>query len=205
MNPVYRFASGAHAECIQMEKYRGNIHGIGLKGINELCGQNIADNVIRQLILVFAEALQDALAAKAILPAQLLTALFVDRFTVFCERPYLSLSEIVRLGNRLITAFNADSEEIKVAHLRVSVVNSPSPLPGYLLMHRLALTQLSTAPATIAFANHQIEVRRFCQIAIQEGNLATEANAFAALANMGFVHKGLRTARPGSGKLMSRA
>lgn len=183
INPVYRFASGAHAECIQMGKYRGNAHGIGLKGINELCGQNTANSVIRQLILVFAEALQDVLDAKGILPTRLLTALFVDRFTVFCEQPDLSLSEIVELGKRLVIAFNANSNEIKVAHLRISVVDSLSPLPGYLLLHRLALTQLSTTSAAVAFADDQLEVRQFCPIAVQEGNLAIEANAFAALAN----------------------
>ncbi|HSB00165.1 MAG TPA: hypothetical protein VLE49_05910 [Anaerolineales bacterium] len=180
VNPVYRFASGAHAECIQMGKYRGNAHGIGLKGINELCGQNIANSVIRQLILVFAEALQGALDAKGILPAQLLTALFVDRFTVFCERPDLPLSEIVKLGERLITAFNAGSDEIQVSHLRIGVADSLSPLPGYLLLNRLALTQLSTAPAAVAFANDRLEVRQFCQIAVQEGNLAIEAGAFCS-------------------------
>jgi hypothetical protein len=112
----------------------------------------------------------------------LLTALFVDRFTVFCERPDLSLSEIVELGERLVTAFNADSQEIKVAHLRIGVVNSLSPLPGYLLLNRLALTQLSTTLAAVAFADDQLEVRQFCPIAVQEGNLAIEANAFAARA-----------------------
>ncbi|MGE5775812.1 MAG: hypothetical protein ACM33V_06305 [Chloroflexota bacterium] len=183
MNPVYCFASGAHAECLPMEKYRGNAHGIGLKGLNELCGQNTADGVIRQLILVFAEALQNALYAKGIPSAQVLTALFVDRFTVFCEQPHLSLSEIAELGERLIGAFNAGSDEIKVAHLRISMVDSVSPLPGYLLLNRLALTQLSTTSAAVAFADDRVEVRRFCQIAVQEGSLAIEANAFAARAN----------------------
>jgi hypothetical protein len=148
-----------------------------------LCGQNTANRVIQQLILVFAEALQDALDAKGISSEQLLTALFVDRFTVFCEQPDLSLSEIVKLGERLIIAFNADSDEIKVAHLRVGVVDSLSPLPGYLLLNRLALTQLSTTPAAVAFADDQLEVRQFCPIAVQEGNLAIEANAFAARTN----------------------
>lgn len=183
MNPVYRFASGAHAECIQMEKYRGNAHGIGLKGINELCCQNTANNVIRQLILVFAKSLQDILEAKGSLPAQLLTALFVDRLTVFCEQPDLSLSEIIELGERLIAAFNAGSDKIKVAHLRISVVDSLSLLPGYLLLNRLTLTQLSTVPAAVAFADDQLEVRQFGQIIVHEGNLAIEANAFAALDN----------------------
>lgn len=180
INPVYHFVSGAYAECIQIGRYRGNAHGIGLKGINDLCGQTIADRAIRLLILVFAEALQDALDVKRISPTRLLSALFVDRFTVFCEQPDLSLSEIVELGRRLITAFNADSDEIKVAHLRIGVVNSLSPLPGYLLLNRLALTQLSTAPAAVAFANDQLEVRQFCQTAMQEGNLAIEANAFCS-------------------------
>jgi hypothetical protein len=183
MNPVYRFASGAHAECIQMGKYRGNAHGIGLKGINELCGQSTANSVIRQLILVFAKSLQDILDAKGCLPAQLLTALFVDRFTVFCEQPDLSLSEIIELGERLIAAFNAGSDEIKMSYLRISVVDSLSLVPGYLLLNRLALTQLSIAPAAIVFADDQLEVRQFCQNIVQEGNLAIEANAFAALAN----------------------
>jgi hypothetical protein len=119
-------------------------------------------------------------SSKGILPTQLLTALFVDRFTVFCEQPDLSLSEIIKLGERLTTGFNAGSDEIKVAHLRISVADSLSPLPGYLLLNRLALTQLSTAPAAVAFADDQLEVRRFCQIAVQEGNLAIEANAFCS-------------------------
>jgi GGDEF domain-containing protein len=183
INPVYRFASGANAECVQIGKYRGNAHGIGLKGINELCGQNTGNNVIRQLMLFFTKSLQDILDAKGSLPAQLLTALFVDRFTVFCEQPGLSLSEIVELGERLIAAFNAGSDEIKVAHLRIGVVDSLSLVPGYLLLNRLALTQLSTASAAVAFADDQLEVRQFCQNIVQEGNLAIEANAFAALAN----------------------
>lgn len=183
MNPVYRFASGAHAECIQIGKYRGSAHGIGLKGINELCGQNTANNVIRQLILSFARSLQDILDGKDSLPAQLMTALFVDRFTVFCEQPDLSLFEIIELGERLITAFNAGSDEIKVAHLRIGVVDSLSLVPGYLLLNRLALTQLSTALAAVAFADDQLEVYQFCQNIVQEGNLAIEANAFAALTN----------------------
>jgi GGDEF domain-containing protein len=180
INPVYRFASGAYAECTQMEKYRGNAHGIGLKGINELCGQNTASNIIQRLILIFADALQNALEAKGSLPVQLLTALFVDRINLFCEQPDLSLSEIVELGERLITAFNASPDEIKVAHMRVSVVESLSPLPGYVLLHQLALTQLSTTPVAVVFTDSQLEVRQCCQIAAQEGYLAIESNAFCS-------------------------
>jgi GGDEF domain-containing protein len=186
MNPVYRFASDAHAKCIQIGKYRGNTHGIGLKGINELCGQNTANYVIRQLILFFTKSLQDILDTKGSLPTQLLTALFVDRFTVFCEQPSLTLSEIIELGERLIAAFNAGSDEIKVAHLRISVVDGLSLVPGYLLLNRLTLTQLSIAPTAIVFADNQLEVRQFRQIIEQEGNLAIEANAFAALANRAY-------------------
>ncbi|MBV5337799.1 MAG: hypothetical protein J0653_07695, partial [Deltaproteobacteria bacterium] len=174
---------------------RGNSHGIGLKGINELCGQNTANSVIRQLILFFAKSLQDILDAKGTLPAQLMTALFVDRFTVFCEQPDLSLSEIIELGERLIAAFNASSEEIKVAHLRIGVVDSLSLVPGYWLLNRLALIQLSTAPAAVAFANDQLEVRQFCQNIVQEGNLAIEANAFATLP-IEFIHDRAREAVP---------
>ena len=183
INPVYRFASGAHAECLLMEKYRGNTHGLGLKGINELCSQNTASNIIQRLILIFADILQNALDAKGGLPAQLLTALFVDRMTVFCEQPHLSLPEIIEMGKRLISAFNAGSDEIKLAHLRISMVDSLSPIPGYLLLHRLALTQLSTVPTAIAFADDQLELRLFCQAAAQQANLSIEANAFAVLAN----------------------
>jgi GGDEF domain-containing protein len=180
INPVYRFASGAHAECMQMRKYRGNAHGIGLKGINDLCGQETANNLIRQLILVFAEALRAALGANGSLPDQLLTALFVDRITVFCEYPSLSYSEIVALGKSLITVFNASSEELKLAHLRISLVESPSALPGYMLWKRLTQTRLSTDPVAVVCADEQLEVRRFCQTIEQEANLAFEANAFAA-------------------------
>jgi hypothetical protein len=171
-----------------MEKYRGNAHGLGLKGINELCGQETASGLIRQLTLVFAEALQAALGAKGSFPAQLLTALFVDRITVFCEQPDLSLPEIVELGERLITAFNAGSDETKLAHLRISLVESPSPLPGYALLHRLALTQLSTTSAAVVFTDDQLEVRQFCQIAAQEGHLAIEANAFCSARQMKPMH-----------------
>ena len=132
------------------------------------------------MILVFSEALQDVLGAKGRLPVQLLTALFVDRITVFCEQPDLSLSEIFELGERLTTAFNAGSDEIKVAHARISVVDSLCSLPGYVLLHQLALTQLSTTPAAVVFSNDQLEVRRFCQIAVQEGHLAIESNAFCS-------------------------
>jgi len=101
-----------------------------------------------------------------------LTALFVDRITVFCEQPDLSLSEIVGLGEQLITAFNAGSDEIKVAHMRISVVDSSDPLPGYLLLHRLALTQFSTNEAAVVLADDQLEVCQFCHIAGYEDNLA---------------------------------
>jgi GGDEF domain-containing protein len=184
MNPVYRFASGVHAECTQMEKYHGNSHGLGLKGINELCGQDTANSVIQQLILVFTEALQAVLGTEGSFPTQLLTALFVDRITVFCEQPDLSHSEIIELGERLITIFNAGSNQIKVAHVRISVVESSSPLTGYMLLHWLALTQLSTTPAAVIFADDQLETRQFCQIAAQEGNLAIETNAFCSARQM---------------------
>ena len=80
----------------------------------------------------------------------------------------------------MIAAFNASSDEIKVAHLRIGVVDSLPALPGYLLLNRLTLTQLSKAPAAIAFADDQLEVRQFCQAAAQEGSLAIEANAFGS-------------------------
>jgi hypothetical protein len=41
-----------------------------------------------------------------------------------------------------------------------------------MLLHRLALTQVSTAPAAVAFADDQLEARQFCQMAVHEGNLA---------------------------------
>ena len=50
---------------------------------------------------------------------------FADRITLFCEQPDPSFSRTVELGARLNTAFNAGSDEIKVAHLRISVVHSP--------------------------------------------------------------------------------
>jgi GGDEF domain-containing protein len=180
INPVYHFASGAHAECLSMEKYRGNAHGVGLKGINELCGQSAADAAIRRLILVFAEALQDALGQKGIPLEQPLTALFVDRFTVFAEQPIFSLPELVALSQRLLTDFNDASDEIKVAHLRVSMADSRRPMAGYELLNRLTFTQLSTNPAALAYSDECLEVRRFCEAAAQEGSQVVESNALAS-------------------------
>jgi len=50
---------------------------------------------------------------------------FADRITFSCEQPDPSFSGTVELGPRLKTAFNAGPDEIKVAHLRISVDHSP--------------------------------------------------------------------------------
>lgn len=179
LNPVYCFPSGAQAECLPLEKYRGNAYGIGLKGINELCGQSRANSLIRQLILAFSQGLQDVLGKKGIPPAQVWTALFVDRFSVFGERVGLPFSEIAALGRDWLTAFNAASEEMRMAQVRLSVVDSPSPLPGYVLMHRLALAQLAPSPTALACADERLDARRFCRRLEQQGHLALEAQALS--------------------------
>jgi GGDEF domain-containing protein len=177
VNPVYRFASGAHADCLHLEKYRGNVYGVGLKGINELCGQTAADGVIAQLRQVFGDILSAALARKGYSPDFPLMSLFVDRFTVFGERPLFSLAEIVTLGRQLMAGFNRASQEIQVAHVRISLADGPHPLAGYALLHRLTFTQLTTCPAAVAYADEKLEVRRFCDAAACEGRLVIEQDA----------------------------
>ncbi|MFZ6031133.1 MAG: hypothetical protein ACOYYS_25780 [Chloroflexota bacterium] len=180
INPVYSFASGAHRACFSLEKYRGNQHGVGLKGVNELCGQNAANGVIRRLIVCFAEALVAASEARQAPVSQLQTALFVDRFTVFDAGTAFALPDVVSLCRQLMAKFNRASEEIKIAHLRVSIAESPQPITGYTLFHHLALTQLSRRASPLAYGDRHIEVRRFCEAIAEDGRYVLERNAFDA-------------------------
>ena len=179
VNPVYSYPE-MQLDAGSIERYRGNQHGVGLKGLNELYGQRRADGVIRRLILVFAELLAETLARKAAAPEQLGAALFVDRFTLAAPLPLFPLSEIVSAGHTLVRRFNQESPEIRLAHLRVSLATASSPVPGYLLFERLFLTGLSSGPAAVIWSDECLEVRRYCPAAAAEGRLLIESNACAS-------------------------
>jgi GGDEF domain-containing protein len=178
-NPVYSLSSrpGIH---LQAEKYRGNRFGIGLKGINDLLGQKAADGVIRQQISIFSSSLREVLTRKGFPTESVWMAQFVDRFSACCEQPVIGFPEIVELLRCLAAQFNAASDEIKISHLRASVVIGEGQVAGYDLFHQLVLTRLSTRSSILVQTDPPIEVRRNSSAALREGRLALERGAFAS-------------------------
>jgi len=180
LNPVYTLTSRMPMDAVQIEKYRGNAHGIGLKGINEISGQNSADRLIRQLISLFSEGVCSVLAGKGIPADRVFAGQFVDRLTVCCEQSIFHLLDIVELVRCLVTQFNAVSDEIKISHLRTSLVYGEAHLAGYRLFDQLALTSLASQSSTLINADPPIEVRHNSSFALQEGGMTLERNSFSS-------------------------
>ncbi len=173
INPVYDLASKLPADILQSEQYRGNGYGIGLKGINAICGQKTADRIIRQLMVIFSEGMRGALARKGIPAERVWAAQFVDRFTVCCEQPIFQTAEIVELASGMARLFNAVSQTMKVAHVRVSVAAGERKINGYRLFQELAFTSLAIG-STLARFDPPIEVRKNSSNALEEGREAME-------------------------------
>jgi GGDEF domain-containing protein len=185
-NPVYhsnseRYASAMAGDPSRVEKYRGNQYGVGLKGINEIFGQNAADCLIGELTWVFSKVMQSALVEKGIPLTGVHIARFVDRFTVCCEQPLFQLKEIEELIGRLTGLFNCVSEEIKIAQIRMSFVQGEPNSAGCHLFHQLALTGLSSRPVILENTVPAIELRQnHPASALREGNIALERASFSS-------------------------
>jgi hypothetical protein len=194
-NPVY-IPAQMPAGFLHLEKYRGNLYGVGLKGINEICGHHAADRVIRRWLGICSDEMQAALAAKGIAPERGLAAQFVDRFTVCCEQPVFALEEITALVGRLAAQFNAVSPEIKVSQVRASVVFGARAQLGYQLFYQLdqtcrsprcALVENAVMPLALPLATLTgtpegvpVEVRENSSSALEEGQSALERESLAS-------------------------
>jgi GGDEF domain-containing protein len=185
-NPVYRsdsemFTSTMAGDPSKIEKYRGNQYGVGLKGINEIFGQNTADCLIGELTWVFSKVMQSALVEKGIPLAGVHMSRFVDRFTVCCEQPLFQLQEIGELVCRFARLFNCVSDEIKISEIRMSLVCGEPNAAGCQLFHQLALTSLSSQPVLLENSDPPIELRQNNHPSVlQEGCIAAERASFSS-------------------------
>lgn len=66
--------------------------------------------------------MQSALVSKGMPLGAVHIARFVDRFTVCCEQFVFQPAEVVELVRRMAGLFNCVSEEIKICHLPISLV-----------------------------------------------------------------------------------
>ena len=179
-NPVYSLGAPLPTDAGWADKYRGNGHGMGLKGINEFFGQQTADHLIRQLMGIISAGVQGVLAGKGIPADRVWAAQFVDRFTVCCEGPILQEEEIAGLVRDLAQQFNAASPEIKISYLRTSLIQTDEVVFGFRLFQQLALTGLSTLPAVISAGDPPVELRRNSTPALEQGRAAQERACFAS-------------------------
>jgi hypothetical protein len=184
-NPVYQLTTAANrgvwsAAPELIEKYRGNLSGMGLKGINELLGQDSADWVIRQLMSLLADELSSMLAEKKIPVDQLLLAQFVDRFTLCCEQPVFGAAEIPALVHRLGRRFNALSTDCKITHFRLNLVTAGTDRFGYQLFQQLTLTGLAPQANLLGKEDPEIELRQNTRDGLAEGRLAQEQQSYTS-------------------------
>jgi len=182
-NPVY-IPDQLPCNFLHIEKYRGNLYGVGLKGINEICGQHAADRVIRQWLSVCSDQMRTALSAKGIAPERVLAAQFVDRFTVYCAEPVFDLVEIATLVGRLAVEFNKVSHDIKVSQVRNSIVFGGASPVGYQLFHQLDLTSRSPRCALLEDYGVPVEVRQNSGAALEEGRVVMERESLASARRM---------------------
>jgi GGDEF domain-containing protein len=186
-NPVYHsnseiFASAMAGDPSKIENYRGNQYGVGLKGINEIFGQNAADCLIGELTWVFSKVMQSALVEKGIPLERVHMARFVDRFTVCCEEPLFQLQEIEELVCRFTRLFNCISDEIRISQIRMSLVCGEPKSAGCHLFHQLALTSLSSQHVILENTDPPIEVRQNnLPSVLQEGCIALERASFSSV------------------------
>jgi hypothetical protein len=175
------FASAMTGDPSKIEKYRGNQYGVGLKGINEIFGQNAADCLIGELTWVFSKVMQSTLVEKGIPLAVVHMARFVDRFTVCCEQPLFQIQEIEELVCRFTRLFNCVSDEIKISQIRMSLVCGELNSGGCQLFHQLALTGLSSRSVIRENSDPPIELRQNnLPSVLQEGCIALERASFTS-------------------------
>jgi hypothetical protein len=185
-NPVYHstadlYSSAMAGDPSKIEKFRGNQYGVGLKGINEIFGQNVADCLIGELTWVFSKVMQSALVEKGIPLSSVHMSRFVDRFTVCCEQPLFQSQEIGELVSRLTGLFNCVSNEIKISQIRMSLVWGEPHSAGCHLFHQLALTSLSPQPVILKNSEPPIELRQNnLPSVLQEGSKALERASFSS-------------------------
>lgn len=185
-NPVYHseaeiYSSAVTGDPSKIKKYRGNQYGVGLKGINEIFGQNAADCLIGELTWVFSKVMQSALVEKGIPLAGVHMARFVDRFTVCCEQPLFQLQEIGELVCRFTRLFNCVSDEIRISQIRMSLVCGEPHSAGGHLFHQLALTSLSSQSVILENSDPPIELRQNnLPSVLQEGGITLEHTSFSS-------------------------
>jgi GGDEF domain-containing protein len=196
-NPVYHsdseiFASTMAGDPSKIEKYRGNQYGVGLKGINEIFGQNAADCLIGELTWGFSKVMQSALVEKGIPLSSVHMARFVDRFTVCCEKPLFQPQEIGELVSRLTGMFNCVSAEIRISQIRMSLVYGEPNSAGCHLFHQLNLTSLSSQPVTLQSSDPPIELRQnHLPSVLQEGSTVLERASFSSAKQLDACREGI--------------
>lgn len=178
LEPVYILENPEIQLNILDESKRGNEHGIGMKGVNTICGHEIASKVIARLIFSLSDAIREFCLYKRLSEDMIHLAMFVDTFTVYFRRITLTRHEIVQLASNIWDRFNAHIQGINLSHLTVSIVCNDKETKGYALLHQLDSTSIAENSPNIIHNSNKLLIKKYSPGVEHEGELIIEKLAY---------------------------
>jgi GGDEF domain-containing protein len=166
---------------------RGNEQGMGLKGINELCGYEMGDRVVCLLEdLVFA-GLRELARSQKILIDRIHVSRLIDCFRIYIHevslKPYLLIAMLKNIAQR----FNDHATGLCISHLRGTIVFNRERIDGGTLLRRLEMTALAKNKPFVLHDDSLLMVRHFGAGVEEEGEMVIEEAAFLSALSLGLL------------------
>jgi GGDEF domain-containing protein len=164
---------------------RGNERGMGLKGINEICGYETGDRVVCLLEdLVFA-ALHELGHSHGITIDNLHLSRFIDCFRIYIHNASVKRDEITAMMKKIAEGFNEHAEGLSLSHLKATIVHNRERIDGSTLLHRLEMTAIAERKPVIAYDDGLLVVRHYSPGVEREGEAIIEEAAFRSAKALG--------------------
>lgn len=163
---------------VQKQLFRGNPHGVGIKGINQLCGQNIGDKLITNMVFSVSDAVLSFCHTIKLNQDSVKTAMFIDRFQLYFSNIFLTDGQIRWLADSIIAYFSSRCTGIKISLLIMNYTFNNSAATGQSLIYQLEL--LNALPIDYNLILEPIVLRQFSPQIEEEAMAAIESKSFQA-------------------------
>lgn len=146
----------------QKQQFRGNPYGVGIKGINQICGQNIGDRLITNMVFSVSDAVLSFCQTMNWDSNFVQAAIFVDRFRFYFSNVIPTDDQISCLAKAIIAYFDSRCEGIKISLIAVNYTFNTPSYTGQSLIYQLEL--IDALPIDYNNIPESVVIRQFLPI-----------------------------------------